>query len=76
MATDPIPADLIDLQRRFNAAHDAVVTAAAAGEPITALMDTERDLAVQLHRRREGTPWAAWDQQMRVRAAAEGDGGE
>ena len=70
MADEPIPEDLLDLQREFNAAHDAVVTAARRKEDIGALMDAERDLAVALHRRRAGTPWAAWEQQKRVREAA------
>lgn len=71
MATaDEIPADLLDLQRQFNVAQAAVVTASAKDEPIDDLMATARDLAVRLHRRRAGTPWEAWDAQKRVREAA------
>jgi hypothetical protein len=70
MADSDIPQDLIDLTRQFTAASAAVKTAAAKGEDIAALMDTERDLAVQLHRRRAGTPWEAWSEQLRIRAAA------
>jgi hypothetical protein len=53
----------------------ATKAAARAGEDIDALMAEERRLAVALHRRREGTPLAAWEQQKRVReAAAEEEG--
>ena len=34
-------------------------------------MDEERRLALALHDWREGTPWAAWPEQMRVRQAVE-----
>ena len=76
MATDiPIPQDLIDLQRQHTAAVAATKTAARAGEDIEGPMAEERRLALALDARRKGTPWAAWDQQMRVRdAAAEIDG--
>ena len=73
MADAPIPADLIQAQREFNAAYKAVTEAAAKNEPIDALMDTERELALKLHRMREGTPWAAWAEQKRVREAAAGE---
>jgi hypothetical protein len=76
MATDEIPADLLDLQRQHTAAVAAVKAAARAGEDIEALTATERALAVQLHRRRAGTPWESWEQQKRVRAAAAAGGGD
>jgi hypothetical protein len=75
MVDPEVPPELVDAQRRFNAAHAAVVAAAKAGEPIAELWAEERIAAVELHRLRAGTPWAAWDQQQRVREAAAGDGG-
>jgi hypothetical protein len=76
MADDAIPQDLIDLQRRHAAAVAATRAAARAGEDIAAPMAEERRLAVALHRMREGTPWAAWEQQKRVREAAAAEEGE
>jgi hypothetical protein len=70
VADEPIPQDLIDLQRQHTAAVAATKAAAAAREDITDLMAEERRLAVALHARRAGTPWAAWEQQKRVREAA------
>jgi hypothetical protein len=73
VADDPIPQDLIDLQRQHTVAVAATKAAARAGEDITAPMAEERRLAVALHDRRAGTPWASWEQQKRVREAAAGE---
>jgi hypothetical protein len=82
VADEPeIPADLIALQRRFDAAHAAVVAASAHPGPVAdwpadavaelrRAREAERQATVDLYRAREGTPFAAYPAQERLRDAA------
>lgn len=76
-----IPADLIALQRAFNRAHAAVVAASAHPGPVAEwpaeavaelrrLREEERQATHALYDAREGTPFAAYPAQKRVRDAA------
>lgn len=81
MADSEIPADLIALQRAFDAAHAAVVEASAhpgrtdtwPAEAVAELRrsrEEERQATHALYDAREGTPFAAYPAQQRLRDAA------
>lgn len=80
-----IPASLLTLQRAADAATAAVKAASArpghvADWPaedqaeLARLRTAEREAVLALYRAREGTPFAAWPEQQRLREAAR-DGG-
>jgi hypothetical protein len=80
-AIAPHPADLIQAQRRFDTAHQAVVT--VSGRPgridtwppeavteLYRLREEEREATLALYDARDGTPFAPYEQQKRIQAAA------
>lgn len=85
MPDSEIPADLIALQRRSTQAHAAVIAASAhpgrtdtwpadAVAELRRLREEERQATVELYRAREGTEFAAYPAQQRLRDAAAEEG--
>jgi hypothetical protein len=78
---EPIPDDLIQAQRRFDTAHQAVVGASRrpgrtdtwppeAVTELNRLREEERQATLALYDARDGTPFASYEQQKRIQAAA------
>lgn len=85
VADSEIPEHLIALQRAFDTAHAALVTASARPGPVAEwpaeavaelrrAREEERQATLALYRARAGTEWEPWAGQQRVREAARGDG--
>jgi hypothetical protein len=78
---EPIPDDLILAQRRFDTAHQAVVAASRrpgrtdtwpteAVAELHRLREEDRQAALAFYDARDGTPFAPYEQQKRIQAAA------